>query len=526
MTFVTFQSVNSFLGDLELNPRTACVIVAAVVCVIAPLDLTQLIFALLGALVYAALQAFGQAPTKCQLEAEREQRQRPMARGGIRKQCNRDGTPIKGEHLRPRPTTFLAKARPSNSAPAAYVVKRDVYQPSSVPVIAQKFQSTGWEDEVTELIAQIMPGVDENKAVQQLVRHVKETIQALLPEVEVMGFAHGSLKSGKAFGCAVPEVDITANVNPILLAQRFKQHKSMDLKKLHKSAIRMCCDRLVSAGGLKFRRSAFRGEEPRVTLLVPTSLGIFTDPVPVDFTINAVTPLYTSALLTECGQFEPRAKALILFVKRWAKDRGICHAAKGHLPPYLWSLLVVYFLQVGVEEEGPLLPTVEAFAISSAFSKQSSSGEPTSKQQPTNTSSADNATKASIGQLFCEFVHFYSQRFNWRNEAVSVRTGQRAPPSISLPLHVVLDESANTSDVAITIEDPFKAGNNLGTCMNAMSMARLREELARASQLCTRSASLTELLQPWVPSEDAPERGSGSSPDEEGGDSKSAGAQS
>merc|ERR1719310_418023 len=91
----------------------------------------------------------------------------------------------------------------------------------------------------------------------------------------------------------------------------------------------MCTDRLVASAGLKFRRSAFRGEEPRVTLLVPSALGFFKEAIPVDFSINSVTPFYTAALLTECGQIDVRAKALILFVKRWAKDRGICHAAKG-----------------------------------------------------------------------------------------------------------------------------------------------------------------------------------------------------
>ena len=37
---------------------------------------------------------------------------------------------------------------------------------------------------------------------------------------------------------------------------------------------------------------------------------------------------------------------LVLLVKRWAKHRGICHAAKGHLPPYAWSILCLHFLQV------------------------------------------------------------------------------------------------------------------------------------------------------------------------------------
>merc|ERR1719149_590497 len=80
-----------------------------------------------------------------------------------------------------------------------------------------------------------------------------------------------------------------------------------------------------------------------------------------------MTPLYSDAVLVACGQLDPRAKGLIVLVKRWAKDRGICHEAKGHLSPYLWSLLVFYFLQVGVENAGPMLPALESFAVSSGL---------------------------------------------------------------------------------------------------------------------------------------------------------------
>ena len=41
----------------------------------------------------------------------------------------------------------------------------------------------------------------------------------------------------------------------------------------------------------------------------------------------------------------PLAEELILVIRRWAKDRGISHAAKGHLSPYAWMLLAVYYLQ-------------------------------------------------------------------------------------------------------------------------------------------------------------------------------------
>merc|ERR1719253_836255 len=37
--------------------------------------------------------------------------------------------------------------------------------------------------------------------------------------------------------------------------------------------------------------------------------------------------------------------------------------------------------------------------------------------------------------------------------------------------------------------------------MNAVSIARLKEEISRAQALCLREASLSEVLEPWAPAE-------------------------
>merc|ERR1719506_623667 len=77
-----------------------------------------------------------------------------------------------------------------------------------------------------------------------------------------------------------------------------------------------------------------------------------------------MTPLYNATLLTECGTFDNRAKELVLLVKRWAKDRAICHTPKGHLSPYMWGTLTIFFLQVRGDEEGPVLPSLDNFEMS------------------------------------------------------------------------------------------------------------------------------------------------------------------
>merc|ERR1719235_1713783 len=255
--------------------------------------------------------------------------------------------------------------------------------------------------------------------------------------------------------------------------------------------LRACTDELTTDPRFKFRRSAFKGQEPKVTLMAEMN----GKAIPIDFSVNTTTPLYNAALLTECGQIEPRAKELILLVRRWAKDRGISHAAKGHLSPYAWSLLAIYFLQVWDGQGEPLLPNITSFKMSSGLLRKQQK-----QQKNEHAVASQGSAHLSVACLFEEFVRFYTKTFNWRNEAVSVRAGKRAPPSMSLPLHIVTLENGST-DVALSVEDPFEPSQNLSGCMTGISLGRLREELARAEDLLTRSASLSELVEPWVPPE-------------------------
>lgn len=462
-------------------------LIAAVACVIVPLDISQLVFAIAGALGFSAiqmLQAKGRSapnasdkkigllkPKVADLPAVPHMKTRELSQDNKLKQVAR-------------------RALPQSCS----ISQPEVRKPSSMPILAPTFQSNEWTEQVTELLSQIAPTVDDEKIVGRLARRVEDALKAILPEVEVVGFASGSLARNKAFGVAVPEVDIVANVNPVVLMRRLSgksgnQAIANDPHKLRKMAIRACTDRLVAVGGFKFRRSAFRGDEPKVTLLAPASLGLTTDAIPIDFSVNAAVPLYNAALLTECGQLDPRAKALILLVKRWAKDRGVCHAAKGHLAPYTWGLLSIFFLQV-INQDRPILPKLSNFKMASGLMKQQLANDE-------GTWSPSNST-VSVGELFKAFMKFYNTQFDWRAEAVSVRTGRREKPGLSLPLHVVLHENDKTTEMGPSIEDPFNEAKNLGDVMNAGSLSRLREELQRAENLCT-AGCLAELLEPWAP---------------------------
>jgi len=470
------------------NMSNYVVAALAVVCVVLPLDLSQLTFALVGAVAFSILQSLQSSGAKHHKRPPKVPCAAPSHKLQTQKQPNLQQKQKWEKSRQVRPPTAV----PSLSRP-------EVRKPSAVPVQAPTFQSLEWENQIAELLNQIAPSIEDDKIVGKLACLVKQAIKPMIPEIEVVGFASGDLTRKKAFGVAVPDVDVVVNVNPIVLAERLGgRHEAfnngkLDPKKLQKSAIRACTDRLVSVGGFKFRRSAFRGEEPKVTLLAPASFGICNDAIPIDFSVNAVSPLHNAALLTECGHMEPRARELILLVKRWAKDRGIAHAAKGHLSPYAWSLLCIFFLQAGLPDDETLLPSLDGFKSASRLAKRTV--EEKTVVPPT-------GSNKNTSRLFADFMNFYDQVFEWKSEAICVRSGNRGKPGLALPLHIIVEDDGKTTVIGPSIEDPFDEAHNLGGGMTAASLNRLKEEFSRAHNTCSKgNSSLAELLEPWAPPE-------------------------
>lgn len=405
----------------------------------------------------------------------------------------------------------------------------------------------GWEVDVSDFLRVISPTPNGNEVLQCLTNHVKRCLQQVVPEVEVTGFASGDLIRGTTYGLAIPDVDIVVNVRQDVLQARSMgkvgplevvrqaagkgpealkgisdavaspndliAFTGAEAKKLQKSAIRSFTDRLVGRGGYKFRRSAFRGLEPKVTLLAPLALGIFDEAMPFNFSVNGNTPHYGAALLDACGKVDARARDLIVLVRRWSKERGVCHVAKGHLSTYAWSILAIYFLQAAeacegqASDGGPLLPAMEDFDL--PLKLQAAPAEATSSsssEQPRCTSVAAEAQLSSAGQalhaepeaakktvagLFHDFFDFYANRFGWNHEVACIRRGTRRGLT-----------SCSSREVGPHIQDPFESDRNLGQCTTGASLERLHQELRRAAELSAGGqASLEQLLESWAPPE-------------------------
>lgn len=481
------------VGEKE-RLQAAAIFIVALLLATAPVDLLHFSFAILGALAYSLMR-----------------RTMPSVKKFNMKQIPCDM--LRGRCAQP-------KSSRHKEVPPQWLYTQDYRKPSTQPILPVTFNATGWDSEVEELLSQITPTQQSDQVVQKLSDHVKNTLKHLLPEAEVFGVAHGDLLRGTAFGVAVPDVDIVVCIPPKALAARLNSRlrrgravDALDARKLQKSAIRACTEVLVASGNFKFRRSAFRCMEPKVTLLMPATAGIHAQAVPVDFSVNAALPLHGAALLAECGQMEPRAKALIVLVRRWAKDRGVCHASKGHLSPYAWTLLAIYFLQVGIPE-GALLPPFKEFGVSSGLTGGFEKSIQTGASDLRRNNQPLAPSWLTVGELFRRFFYFYRGAFDFGREVVSVRIGRRSSPAADFPLHSILDASGRQVEIGPSIEDPFNPKQNVAASLILPSLRRLREELLRATLLlggdvggspCSPSSTsrspLASLLVPWVPPE-------------------------
>jgi hypothetical protein len=528
------STVIYYLKDCRCSYSTAAFGIIGIFCTLLPLTIPQLVSAVVITIGYALFQEFrGGNPNR---KIGYQDRVHDFPRGikpGIRRRSAL-AVRTESEEVPPLPEPRRCSTASTRSSHSEMSFQAGPSQPHKLavpsgprfPALRSQF-SRMWDKQVDDLLAVISPTSASDRMVKELARSVQQTIRSTFPKAEVVGLSSGDLACRCSLGMAAPEIDLMVSVNPDALPGQLRDRlgrcgtatpAKLDARKVQKSAIRACTQRLVSAGGFKFRRSAFRGQEPKVTLLAPASLttpfagkSSFSNDeataIPVDLSVNTMTPLYSEAVLVSGGRLDSRAKALIVLVRRWARDRGVCHEAKGHLSPYAWSLLAAFFLQVAPDSDHPILPPLEGSRVgnSGAIVQCAPPAVGLPEWTPPGAVSRSSERK-SVGTLFAEFVQFYDTEFNWRSEAVSVRAARRAAPDMALPLHITVSSEGVPTQVGPHIQCPFEPKINLGTSMTVEGFVRMREEFSRASQILSRESpepSLHELIEPWVVPKDA-----------------------
>lgn len=198
-------------------------------------------------------------------------------------------------------------------------------------------------------------------------------------------------------------------------------------------------------------------------------------------------PLYSSHLIRAYVQLDGRLKSLILALKHWARAAGVLKKQDGFVPSYVISLMAIYYAQVCHQ-----LPSLHQLAKSSrlgGFEVEHFDTEFFTFKDVGSVEFAGRDSAATAGFLLGCF-DFFNTRFDWTNEVVSVRMGQRCTTDAACFRNLW-----GKGQTGFHVEDPIELGRNATAGIRPEIVQQLRSALAKCQ--CQRSqCSLAELLCP------------------------------
>lgn len=169
--------------------------------------------------------------------------------------------------------------------------------------------------------------------------------------------------------------------------------------------------------------------------------------------------LDNTQLLLRYAMVDPaRVRPLVLFVKVWAKRRGLNSPYTGTLSSYGFTLLVLFYL-VHVAQP-PVLPNLQRIP------NDAPSGAPDAP--PPWTSQNTN----SLGELFLDFFRYYARDMNYTKDALALETQGG-----------LLAKDAQAWTDCLFIEDPLQRGYNVARTVTKDGLYMIRGEFMRAGRL-------------------------------------------
>ncbi|XP_062936754.1 terminal uridylyltransferase 7 isoform X2 [Cynocephalus volans] len=190
----------------------------------------------------------------------------------------------------------------------------------------------------------------------------------------------------------------------------------------------------------------------------------------------------TTKHLTALGKLEPKLVPLVIAFRYWAKLCSIDCPEEGGLPPYVFALMAIFFLQ---QRKEPLLPVylgswIEGFSLNKLgnFSLKdvekdfvvweytdNAAGDTAKEEAPKEIPvkrgqvslifDVKPQPSVPVGQLWVELLRFYALEFNLADLVISIRVKE----SISR-------ESKDWPKKRIAIEDPYSVKRNVARTLN------------------------------------------------------------
>nr|XP_033783592.1 terminal uridylyltransferase 7 isoform X2 [Geotrypetes seraphini] len=186
----------------------------------------------------------------------------------------------------------------------------------------------------------------------------------------------------------------------------------------------------------------------------------------------------TTIHLAALGRLEPCLTPLVVAFRYWAKLCHIDQPEEGGLPPYVFALMVIFFLQ---QRRQPLLPVyfgswIERFAVCklmnfnlkmvendmvlwaynpAADGKDHHDDETHCRGESPLIFAGKHPCSVPVGQLWVELLRFYALEFNLSERVISIRLG------------TVSRESKDWPKKRIAVEDPYAVKRNVARSLNS-----------------------------------------------------------
>ncbi|CAM4955318.1 unnamed protein product [Rotaria socialis] len=189
--------------------------------------------------------------------------------------------------------------------------------------------------------------------------------------------------------------------------------------------------------------------------------------IEVDISLNNMLPIENTRLLRIYSDIDPRVRELGFVIKTLAKQCNICDASRGTLSSYAYTIMMIHFLQ---QIQPPVIPVLQQLNDHSSdnVSRVRKCGD-------WNVYFYDNLknlsqvwdgyglNKLSSGELLVEFLCYYTERFNYDTNIVTIR--QVKP---------LLRAGKGWFHPTIAIEDPFILTHDLTEKLSLRNWCNIR----------------------------------------------------
>ncbi|KAF6037552.1 PAPD4 [Bugula neritina] len=138
-----------------------------------------------------------------------------------------------------------------------------------------------------------------------------------------------------------------------------------------------------------------------------------------DMSLNNDVAVRNSHLLRCYHKYDQRVGPLVVFVKRWAKFHNINSAKDKTISSYVFTLMVIHYLQMGVPGP-PVLPALQ-HTHSHLFKENIQELDMFLEFPPQKNS---GCSTLSVGQLFSGFLRYFAHQYNYKRDVASVKHGE------------------------------------------------------------------------------------------------------